>query len=100
MPGTPHSSAAPCCHNAGDPDGWAMTLDVNLLGPMHLTRRLVPAMKERRDGVIINTGSMAGTQPMSSGAHYAASKWGVRGWVLACYEVCCSGGRDQYEGSL
>lgn len=81
----PHSAA-------GDPDGWDRTIDINLLGPMRLTARLAPAMAARGGVVIINTGSLAGTKPMEKNLHYAASKWGVRGWTLACYEVRPGGG--------
>ncbi|GAB4823798.1 hypothetical protein N2152v2_010844 [Parachlorella kessleri] len=70
----------------GDPDGWDTTVDINLMGPMRLTRRIAPAMAKRGSGVIINTGSMAGTKPMEKNVHYAASKWGIRGWTLGTYE--------------
>ena len=62
-------------------------MDINLLGPMRLTRRIAPGMAQRGSGVIINTGSMAGTKPMEKNVHYAASKWGIRGWTLGTYEV-------------
>ncbi|KAA6429628.1 MAG: hypothetical protein FRX49_00062 [Trebouxia sp. A1-2] len=39
------------------------------------------------DGLIINVGSIAGLEPMKSTPVYAASKWGLRGWSLSCYDV-------------
>ena len=44
-------------------------------------------MKPAQDGLIINVASIAGVEPMKSTPVYAASKWGLRGWSLSCYEV-------------
>jgi short-subunit dehydrogenase len=62
-------------------------MQLNLLAPMHLTRLLAPAMKEHDSGVIINICSVAGIEPMAMGAAYAATKHGLRGWSLSCYNV-------------
>lgn len=40
-----------------------------------------------QEGLIINLGSVAALEPMKSTPVYAASKWGLRGWSLSCYEV-------------
>ena len=40
-----------------------------------------------QEGLIINLGSVAGLEPMKATPVYAASKWGIRGWSLSCYEV-------------
>ncbi|GMH36795.1 hypothetical protein BSKO_04668 [Bryopsis sp. KO-2023] len=81
----------------GDPDDWDEMMKVNLLAPMRLTRRFSPSMVEKSDGAIINICSVAGVEPMTNMCAYAASKWGMRGWSLSCYEnlrrdnikVCC-----------
>lgn len=39
-------------------------------------------------GLIVNIGSIAGEMGFAPMAVYAASKWGLRGWSLSCYEVC------------
>ncbi|KAL4458634.1 hypothetical protein ABPG75_013499 [Micractinium tetrahymenae] len=70
----------------GDPDAWEAMLYTNTLGPMRLTRLLAPAMAQRGGGLIVNTGSLAGTFASASSAPYCASKWGIRGWVLSTYE--------------
>ena len=44
-------------------------MQLNLLAPMHLTRLLSPAMKERCSGVIINMCSVAGVEPMTQVWH-------------------------------
>jgi short-subunit dehydrogenase len=69
----------------GDPDDWARMMDLNLLAPMRLTRRLAPAMIERERGVIVNLGSVAALEGMQGAGAYAASKFGLRGWSLSCY---------------
>eukprot|EP00808_Paulinella_micropora_P023848 g37492.t1 len=76
-----------CTGNAqqGDPDEWDNMLAVNLLAPMRLTRALAPPMVERGWGVIVNIGSIAGTEPMTSSGAYAASKYGLRGWSLSTW---------------
>lgn len=40
-----------------------------------------------QEGLILNIGSIAGLEPMQGTPVYAASKWGLRGWSLSCYEV-------------
>lgn len=75
--------------HTGDPDAWEAMLATNTLAPMRLTRRLAPAMAARPGGggLVVTVGSLAGTFAAAGSAPYAASKWGVRGWVLGCYEV-------------
>ena len=50
----------------------------NLLGAMLGCRAVVPAMKARRGGAIVNLGSLGGIVPMPFEAAYAASKAGLR----------------------
>jgi 3-oxoacyl-[acyl-carrier protein] reductase len=53
--------------------------DTNFFGMVDITNRLVPAMKERKDGDIINIASTSGMKGNATGTPYAASKWAVRG---------------------
>lgn len=53
-------------------------------------------MAARGSGLIVTVGSLAGTFASAGSAPYAASKWGVRGWVLSTYEV---GGRAPWVGA-
>jgi NAD(P)-dependent dehydrogenase (short-subunit alcohol dehydrogenase family) len=55
------------------------TIDINLKGPMIVTRRVVPFMKEAKSGVIINNSSIMGIRGGARLSHYAASKWGLTG---------------------
>jgi 3-oxoacyl-[acyl-carrier protein] reductase len=61
---------------------WDEVLRVNLTGPMALGRAVVPSMKERGGGSIINVISNAGTQGIPGFSAYAASKAGLLGLTL------------------
>jgi NAD(P)-dependent dehydrogenase (short-subunit alcohol dehydrogenase family) len=55
------------------------TIDINLKGPMIVTRAVVPHFKTARSGVIINNSSVMGLRGGNRLSHYAASKWGLVG---------------------
>ena len=54
-------------------------LQVNYLGPMHLIRECLPAMRQRRSGRIINISSVGGMMAMPTMASYSASKFALEG---------------------
>ncbi len=56
------------------------TLDVNVSSQFYCTRHVVPGMKARRQGVIINLSSIAGRLGFTMRSPYAASKWAVIGF--------------------
>jgi short-subunit dehydrogenase len=56
---------------------------VNLTGLVHVTRAVIPYMKIRRSGHIINMSSIAGWLAAPSYTIYAATKYGVRGFTTA-----------------
>jgi NADP-dependent 3-hydroxy acid dehydrogenase YdfG len=56
------------------------TLAVNLRGPFLVNRVLLPSMLERRSGLIVNVGSVAGRKAYRGNAAYSASKFGLRGY--------------------
>lgn len=61
---------------------------VNYFGPMELIRLVLPAMRERRDGRIINVSSVGGMMAMPTMALYSASKFALEGATEALwYEV-------------
>jgi 3-oxoacyl-[acyl-carrier protein] reductase len=61
-------------------EDWDRVLDVNLTGPFNCVRFVVPYMKRRRYGKIVNVGSGAGVVWSRTGIHaYAASKAGLGG---------------------
>ncbi|MCD7823158.1 MAG: 3-oxoacyl-ACP reductase FabG [Oscillospiraceae bacterium] len=57
--------------------------DVNLMGAMLVTRRAVPDMLRRHDGVIINIASMWGEVGASCEVVYSACKAGIIGFTKA-----------------
>ncbi len=56
---------------------WDETMDVNLKGTFLFCNEVVPLMKKRRSGRIINITSTAGQRGEAFHSHYAASKAGV-----------------------
>jgi 3-oxoacyl-[acyl-carrier protein] reductase len=63
-------------------EDWDRMLRVNLTGPMCVTRAVVPGMKARRSGVIVNVISGAGTHGNVGFSAYAASKGGLVGLTM------------------
>lgn len=65
---------------------------VNLMGAMELTRKILPAMINRKSGCIINISSMWGEVGASCEVDYSASKAGLIGFTKAlAKEVAPSG---------
>jgi NAD(P)-dependent dehydrogenase (short-subunit alcohol dehydrogenase family) len=62
---------------------WNSMIDINLKGPMNVTRRVVPYMKKAGSGVIINNSSVMGLRGGNRLSHYVASKWGLTGLTKA-----------------
>jgi NAD(P)-dependent dehydrogenase (short-subunit alcohol dehydrogenase family) len=60
-----------------DEEEWDQVLSVNLKSTFFFSQAVIPAMKERGWGRIINMSSIGGQAgPLTSGAHYSASKAG------------------------
>lgn len=67
-------------------------MNVNLVGAMELTRKILPAMINRKSGCIINISSMWGEVGASCEVDYSASKAGLIGFTKAlAKEVAPSG---------
>ena len=62
------------------PESWQQLIRTNLDGTFYCIHHVLPAMLQRKDGVIININSTSGLRahPLS-GVGYAASKFGVTG---------------------
>src|SRR5438094_4580049 len=58
---------------------WSI-FDTNFFGMVRMTRAVVPDMRRRTSGRIINIGSVLGFLPMPYGALYAATKHAVEGY--------------------
>jgi short-subunit dehydrogenase len=58
-------------------------LEVNLIGAMLLTRELLPGLRARRRGHVINIASMAGIKPIPYNAVYNTAKAGLVGFSMS-----------------
>ncbi len=68
------------------PFSWANMMDDNLTAAFNLARMVMPAMRNRKKGLIINIASTAARKPDKSGAAYQASKAGVLAMTHAIME--------------
>lgn len=58
-------------------------LATNLLGPMNVTRAVLPVMRRQRSGLVVAISSGAGLMGFEYSSVYAASKAGLEGWMGA-----------------
>jgi NAD(P)-dependent dehydrogenase (short-subunit alcohol dehydrogenase family) len=63
------------------PEQMERQLTVSLLGPMNVTRAVLPLMRRQRSGHVVTISSSAGFAGFEYGTAYAASKFGVDGWM-------------------
>ena len=56
-------------------------LQTNLVGPMTVTRAVLPVMRQQRSGHVITMSSVAGLQGIEFCSAYAAAKFGLEGWM-------------------
>ena len=74
------------------PESWQATLEVNLSVPFFLARALVPAMRHRGWGRVINIASLQSERAFPKGIAYGASKGGVPQLTRAMAEAWSSHG--------
>ena len=61
---------------------------VNLAGPVHVMRAVLPGMRARKSGTIVNITSIGGRITMPHNALYHSMKWGLEGLTEAlAYEL-------------
>jgi NAD(P)-dependent dehydrogenase (short-subunit alcohol dehydrogenase family) len=63
------------------PEQMDRQIATTLIGPMNVTRAVLPVMREQRSGHVITISSSAGFAGFEYGTAYAASKFGVDGWM-------------------
>jgi NAD(P)-dependent dehydrogenase (short-subunit alcohol dehydrogenase family) len=63
------------------PEQMERQLAASLFGPMNVARAVLPVMRRQGSGHIITISSTAGLVGFEFGAAYAASKFGVEGWM-------------------
>lgn len=67
-------------------------IDVNCAAPVHLTKRLLPAMLDRRAGYVLNVASMSSFTPGPVMAMYYATKAFLLSFSEALWEECRDAG--------
>ena len=60
-----------------DPKEWRRVMEINLDGPFHCCRAVIPHLLRNGYGRIVNIASIAGKEGNPNAAHYSASKAGV-----------------------
>lgn len=58
-------------------DDWDIMLDTNVKGLNYISKAVIPVMQQRKQGHIINLGSIAGKEVYQYGNGYCASKFAV-----------------------
>jgi NADP-dependent 3-hydroxy acid dehydrogenase YdfG len=61
----------------GNMDDWDTMIDTNVKGLLYVTKAVLPYMTDRKQGHIINIGSVAGKEIYEKGNVYCASKYAV-----------------------
>ena len=64
---------------------WDKVLAVNLRAPFILSKLVLPVMKQRRQGHIVNIASTASKRAWANASAYHASKWGLLGFSHALH---------------
>jgi len=63
------------------PDEFRAQIETTLFGPINVTRAALPVMRAQRSGLVITISSTAGLEGGEFTSAYAASKFGVEGWM-------------------
>jgi NAD(P)-dependent dehydrogenase (short-subunit alcohol dehydrogenase family) len=63
------------------PDDFRAQVETNLFGPLNVTRAVLPVMRAQRSGLVVAISSTAGISGQEFASAYAASKFGVEGWI-------------------
>jgi NAD(P)-dependent dehydrogenase (short-subunit alcohol dehydrogenase family) len=63
------------------PEQMERQISTTLLGPMNVTRAVLPVMRKQGSGHVITISSSAGFAGFEYGTAYASSKFGVDGWM-------------------
>jgi NAD(P)-dependent dehydrogenase (short-subunit alcohol dehydrogenase family) len=63
------------------PEDFRAQIETTLFGPVNLTRAVLPVMRAQRSGLVVTISSTAGIEGGEFLSAYAASKFGVEGWM-------------------
>lgn len=79
-----------------DDETWDRVMAVDATGPFKLCRAVLPSMRQRGSGAIVNAGSAASVRGGTAGVAYTMSKHAVLGltrsiaWVYATLGIRCN----------
>lgn len=59
------------------------TIDINIKGVTHIIRNFLPAMIDRKSGIVVNFSSYWGSSTAPDVAPYCATKWAIEGLTQA-----------------
>ncbi len=65
------------------PEEWDRMIGLNLSGVYYCCHEILPILRQRGGGDVINISSLAGKNPFAGGAGYNASKFGLNGFSEA-----------------
>jgi NAD(P)-dependent dehydrogenase (short-subunit alcohol dehydrogenase family) len=66
------------------PDDLArLQMETNFMGPVHLVKAVLPSMRRRKEGTIINITSIGGVMGLPFQGYYSAAKFALEGWSEA-----------------
>jgi NAD(P)-dependent dehydrogenase (short-subunit alcohol dehydrogenase family) len=63
------------------PDDFRAQVETNLFGPLNVTRAVLPVLRKQRSGLVVTISSTAGIIGQEFCTAYAASKFGIEGWI-------------------
>src|SRR5918995_3376686 len=63
------------------PEDFRAQIETTLFGPINVTRAVLPVMRAQRSGLVMAISSTAGIVGQEFCTAYAASKFGVEGWI-------------------
>ena len=63
------------------PDEFRAQIETTFFGPVNVTRAALPVMRAQRSGLVVTISSTAGLEGGEFTSAYAASKFGVEGWM-------------------
>ena len=63
------------------PEEFRAQIETTFFGPVNVTRAALPVMRAQRSGLVVTISSTAGLEGGEFASAYAASKFGVEGWM-------------------